>query len=73
MKHDKDYVNIVKIKEVEPLLHMCSERYPGRIRSSHRRCSIKKVFLKDFAKFTRKDLCQSLPLNKVAGLSLQLY
>ena len=46
MKHDKDYVNIVKIKEVEPLFHMCSERYPGRIRSSHRRCSIKKVFLK---------------------------
>ena len=49
MKHgrdDKDYVNIVKIKEVEPLLHMCSERYPRRIRSCHRRCSIKKVFLK---------------------------
>ena len=49
MKHgrdDKDYLNIVKIKEVEPLLHMCSERYPRRIRSCHRRCSIKKVFLK---------------------------
>ena len=38
-------------------------------RSSHRRCSVKKGFLKNFAKFTRKHLCWSLFLNKVAGLS----
>ena len=38
-------------------------------RSSHRRCSIKKDVLKNFAKFTRKHLRQSLFFNKVAGLS----
>ena len=35
-------------------------------RSSHRRCSIKKGVLKNFAKFTGKHLCQSLlsfPVN----------
>ena len=39
-------------------------------KSSHRRCSIKKGVPKNFAKFTGKHLCQSLFLNKVAGLSL---
>ena len=38
------------------------------IRSSHRRCSVRKV-LRNFGKFTGKHLCQSLLLNKVAGLS----
>ena len=33
-----------------------------------RRCFVKKVFLKNFAKFTGKHLCQSLFFNKVAGL-----
>ena len=37
-------------------------------RSSHQRCSIKKSVFRDFAKFTRKYLCQSLYLNKVTGL-----
>ena len=37
-------------------------------RSSHRRCSIEKVVLKIFAKYTGKHLCQSLFFNKVAGL-----
>ena len=36
--------------------------------SSHRRCSIKKGVLRNFAKFTGKHLCQSLFLNKVEGL-----
>ena len=36
-------------------------------RSSHRRCSITKDVLRNFAKFTRKHLCQSLFFNKVAG------
>ena len=38
------------------------------IRSSHRRCSVKKDVLRNFAKFTGKHLCQSLFFNKVAGL-----
>ena len=37
-------------------------------RSSHRRYSIKKVVLKNFAKSTGKHLCQSLFFNKVAGV-----
>ena len=37
--------------------------------SSHQRCSIKKVLLKNFAKFTGKDLCQSLIFNEVAALT----
>ena len=41
-----------------------------KTRSSHRRCSIRKGVLKNFAKFTGKHLCQSLFFNKVAGLRL---
>ena len=37
-------------------------------RSSHQRCSLKKVFLKNFIKFTGKHLCWSLFFNKVSGL-----
>ena len=37
-------------------------------RSSHRRCSVRKIVLRNFAKFTGKHLCQSLFFNKVAGL-----
>ena len=36
-------------------------------RSSHRRCSVRKGFLRNFAKVTGKCMCQSLFLNKVAG------
>ena len=32
----------------------------------HRRCSVRKGVLKNFAKFTEKHLCQTLLLNKVA-------
>ena len=39
-----------------------------KIRSGHRRCSVRKGVLRNFAKFTGKYLCQSLFLNKVAGL-----
>ena len=39
-------------------------------RSSHRRYSVKKGVLRNFAKFTGKHLCQSLFFNKVAGLQL---
>ena len=37
-------------------------------RSSQQRCSVKTGALGNFAKFTEKYLCQSLFLNKVAGL-----
>ena len=40
-------------------------------RSSHQRGSLKTVFLKNFAKLTRKDLCQSLFFNNDAGLRLE--
>ena len=36
--------------------------------NSHRRCSITKGVLRNFAKFSGKHLCQSLSFNKVAGL-----
>ena len=34
-------------------------------RSSHRRCSVRKGVLRNFAKFTEEHLCQSLFFNKV--------
>ena len=37
-------------------------------RSSHRRCSLKKGYLRNFAKFTGKHMCQSLFFDKIAGL-----
>ena len=37
-------------------------------RSSHRRCSVRKDLLRNFAKFTGKHQCQKLYFNKVAGL-----
>ena len=37
-------------------------------RSSHRRCSVRKVALDNFSKFTGKHLCQSLLFKKVAGI-----
>ena len=40
----------------------------SHFRSSHQRCSIRKGVLRNFAKFTRKRLCQSLFFNKIAGL-----
>ena len=43
-------------------------------RSSHRRCSVRKGVLRNFAKFTGKHLCQGFLFNKVAGLvAKQLY
>ena len=50
---------------------MCPWRKPWmtRVRSSHRRCSVRKDVLRNFVKFAGKHLCQSLFFNKVAGLS----
>ena len=53
------------------LLRISTEN-PAKFRSSHRRCPVRKGVLRNFAKFTRKHLCQSLFFNKVAG-GLQLY
>ena len=38
------------------------------IKSSNRRCSVRKSVFRNFAKFIGKHLCQSLFFNKVAGL-----
>ena len=43
----------------------------GFSRSSHRRCSVRKGVHRNFLKFARKHLCQSVPFNNVAGLSLR--
>ena len=40
----------------------------GALRSSHWRCSVRKVVLRNFANFTGKHLCQSLFFNKIADL-----
>ena len=49
-------------REILPLLWF--------IYSSHRRCSLRKDALRNFAKFTGKHLCLSLFLNKGAGRGL---
>ena len=41
-------------------------------RNSHPKCSIKKVVLKNFTKFTGKHLFQSLFFNKFAGFACNL-
>ena len=40
-----------------------------KYRSSHQRCSVKKGVLRNFAKFTGKNLCQSLFLKNAARLA----
>ena len=39
-------------------------------RSSRKKCSLRKGVLRKFAKFTGKQLCQSLFFDKIAGLGL---
>ena len=41
-----------------------------KYRSSHQRCSVQKVVLRNFTKFTGKQLCQCLFLKKLQGLQL---
>ena len=45
----------------------------SKARSSHQRCSIKKGVLRNFVKFTGKQLWQSLFLIKLQDSGLQLY
>ena len=40
----------------------------GALKSSRRRCSVRKGIHRNFANFAGKHLCQSLFFNKVAGL-----
>ena len=47
---------------------MGSRSFSCLYRGTHRRCSIEKGVLKNFAKFTGKHLCQSLFFNEVADL-----
>ena len=42
---------------------------PSKVRNSLPEVFCRKLDLKNFSNFTRKHLCQSLYLNKVAGLS----
>ena len=44
------------------------QKLSTKVRNSRPNVFSKKVILKNFAKFTRKHLCQSLFFNKVAGL-----
>ena len=39
-----------------------------KVRAGHQRCSVRKIVLRNFTKFTAKHLYQSLFFNKVAGL-----
>ena len=48
-------------------LHSLEFAIVPRQRRSHRKCSLRKGLLRNFAKFTGKRLCQSLFFNKVAG------
>ena len=47
-------------------------RFQNHTRSSHRRCSVKMVFLKNFANFTGKNLCRDLFLIKLQVWKLLL-
>ena len=47
---------------------MLINNFQHRSRRNHRRCSIKKSVLRNFAKFLGIHLCQSLFFIKVAGL-----
>ena len=50
------------------------EKCTGKhFRSSHRRCSVRNGVLRNFTKFTGKQLCQSPFLNEVAGLRQHLW
>ena len=68
--------NCVFVMSLEPILKfirlcgkesICKKLLPAKT-SSHRRFSIRKGVLRNFAKFTGKHQCQSLFFNKLAGL-----
>ena len=65
LRSDKGAVTFYRSSHSQIFFKIC--------RSSHRRCSIKKGVLENFAKFAGKNLCQSLFFNKVAGLMPARY
>ena len=61
--------NKVNLRILQNSINMCIKKsYFDR--SGHLRCSVRKGFPRNFAKFTGKHLYQSLFFNKVAGLRL---
>ena len=62
------YVRTFFVLQFNFSLHVCWRKRIVPDKCSHRSCSVKKGVLKNFAKFTRKHLCQSLFFNKVADL-----
>ena len=55
------YINLAETKEI---INQQNHIY----RSSHQRWSVRRSVFTNFTKFTGKHMCQSLFLNKVAGL-----
>ena len=60
------YIYIYTYTHIYTHIYICI--YIRNNRSSHRRCSVRKVVLRNFAKFTGKHPCQSLFFDTVAGL-----
>ena len=54
-------------KNTEAAVRKCSSEVVAQ------RCFVKKTVLRDFPKFTRKNLCQGIFITKVAGQGRQLY
>ena len=65
---DVYYCGIAVLEVSQNFLENIRVRVRFTYRSSHRRRSIEKNVLKNFAKFTGKHLCQSLIFDKVAGI-----
>ena len=63
------YLLLVFIEKCSTSLNYCVWMY----RSRQHRCSVEKAFLRNFIKFLGKHLCQTLFLNKVAGLRQHLF
>ena len=63
-------LDILSTQEFSSWIHLKKslKKLGVRARSSHQRCSVKKGVLRNFTKFTGKQLCLSLFFNKVAGL-----
>ena len=59
--------------KIKGVLKTLSDINDGAFRSSHRRCSVRKGVVRNFAKFAGKHLCQSLFFNKVFLLKKTLW
>ena len=69
LPHGKSMLQAIKRVQVIKLLSYQAIKFiTGQDRSSPPEVYCKRVVLKNFPKFTRKHLCQSLFFDKVAGL-----